>query len=168
MSYAQKFKILLPKPHQGGSNECPYAILSPYDKKCRRSSQKCEKMSKNHKFFDRRVKTGNHSTVKPMPVCCFYQYASTIAISHWSDFGKVVKCSRWARTSLSVWWVKHATHARPKLFQFGAVRSTYPVCYVSYPVYIFSPIQYVISPVYHVTNNMNIQIYKLHQEITQW
>ena len=104
MSYAQKFKIPLPKPPKGGSNKCPYAILSPSDKKCRRSSQKCEKMSKNHKFFDRRVKTGNHSTVKPMPVCCFYQYASTIAISHWSDFGKVVKCSRWARTDRRTYW----------------------------------------------------------------
>ena len=44
MSYTQKFKIPLPKPPLGGSNKCSYVILSPFDQKCRRSSQKREKI----------------------------------------------------------------------------------------------------------------------------
>ena len=42
-SYAEKFKIPLPKPPQGGPNACPYAILSTSNQNCRRSLQKYDK-----------------------------------------------------------------------------------------------------------------------------
>ena len=58
---------------------------------CRRSSRKYEKMAKNDQFITRTSWAENRSTTKHMPGRYFFQDASTIAISWWSDIGKVVK-----------------------------------------------------------------------------
>ena len=89
--WGQKFKIPPYSVFAYGPKEHSYAFIALSYQNCRRSSRKYEKMAKNDQFITRTSWAENRSTTKHMPGWHFFQDASTIAISWWSDIDKVVK-----------------------------------------------------------------------------